>query len=102
MMVRVLTLLSVLTYAVTGYAITECEPAEINGVQVTDTNVVVKTNNEWHLVGVFSDPGMKEKLSLLLAAHASGKEVVLKFIGDGYNCNQQTFSSRLYAAQIVE
>ena len=81
---------------------TQCSPAKITGVQVTDTNVVVKRNNEWHLLGVFTDPGMDQKLSTLLAAHASAKNVVLKFLDSGYECDLQTYSSRVYAVQVLD
>ena len=88
--------------AVSASAITSCPESPILGVKVSDSNVVTKQGSHWHLVSTFTDDSaIREKLSLLLTAQASGKDVVLDFDKDNYDCTNQTYSSRVYQVQIL-
>jgi hypothetical protein len=74
---------------------------KVAAIEVSDTNVVFKMGNAWHLVGKYDEPGTKEKMTLLLTAQASGKSVDVKFLKSDYICTNQTYSARLYSVSIL-
>ena len=53
----------------------------------------------WHLIAAFDHPALKDRVSFVLAAFLSGREVMLKY-PDGYVCDQTEYGTAPVSVRI--
>lgn len=71
----------------------DCGPARVIHIQIENNGVLVFLEGQsWHLVGLYSQPGTKEKYAALLAAQMADKQVVVRY-PDGLDCAAQDFGT---------
>ncbi|MCH2042055.1 MAG: hypothetical protein MK185_15605 [Saccharospirillaceae bacterium] len=94
-----------LALTVSGMAMsaTDCGPYKVKHIQVEGAHVLFHpdvSGYSWKTLGVLDVPGTKERLSLLLTAHASRKTVTLRFSDDNYPCADYDLSKPAYMVRI--
>ncbi|BDU40909.1 hypothetical protein [Vibrio nigripulchritudo] len=91
-MKKYLALLIVL-FSSSSYARTDCPVAKVEHIQVEGTVVLYKqVGFPWRRLGVLNvNNGTEQRLSTILAAQYSGKNVMVAHSKSGFDCNSANF-----------
>ena len=79
----------------------DCGPSLVQEIQVQDTNVLIRFNNNWHRLGNISSASTSSKLAVALAAQASARKVVIRYatnICGVEDMNTESQMIRIYAS----
>ena len=62
-------------------------------IQVESNHVLYKqVGYQWRKLGIFDEPGTRERLSALLAAQMAGKRVMVSYKDEAYDCTRSNYS----------
>lgn len=76
---------------------TNCPEAKIQNVQIESSDVLYRqVGAPWRRLGPLNSEGTKARLTALLSAQASNKDVMVAYPVASYNCNQENFSQEAY------
>ena len=80
-----------------------CNPGKVLNIQSQTGNVVIQVSGlGWQQLGLYSDPIMNSRLSIALAAQASGKDLMLAFpLGSNVVCTNENWSVSPYKVRIT-
>ena len=100
-LVKFIKLVSLLSLLVTSssYARTSCPKAKIVHLQIENNHVLYSQDVNgklWRKLGSFSESGTRERYSALLAAQMSGKEVVVAYADNAYDCSVANYKVSAY------
>ena len=71
----------------------DCPPALVENIQVESNHVLYKqVGYQWRKLGIFDEPGTRERLSALLAAQMAGKRVMVSYKDEAYDCTKSNYS----------
>ncbi|NRD73826.1 hypothetical protein HQQ94_11370 [Shewanella sp. VB17] len=97
-LVKLVSLLSLLV-ASSSYARTSCPKDKIVHLQIESNHVLYSQDVNgklWRRLGSLSEPGTRERYSALLAAQMSGKEVVVAYSDNAYDCSLTNYKVSAY------
>ncbi len=89
-----------LCFSSTVKASVDCPKARVESIQPDIDFVYIRLEGQdWQRLGSYSQPSTSSKLSVALAAQASGKEVLIRF-PDGHNAKCNSFNNKVDALMI--
>lgn len=92
--------LSILFFSVSAFSDTACPKGKIDKITIENTKIMyTQEGTNYRTLGLTTEAGVPEKLSIMLAAQMSGKEVTIIYSADGYNCATPNYSD--YAKAIT-
>ncbi|WP_054113233.1 hypothetical protein [Marinagarivorans algicola] len=81
-------------------ATVDCPKARVESIQPDIDFIYIRLEGQnWQRLGNYSQPSTPSKLSVALAAHASGKKVLIRF-PDGHNAECSSFNKTVDALMI--
>lgn len=76
-----------LVLPVSVLARTDCPAAKVTMIQIEDNVILyLQEGANWRRLGVVGELGTSERYSALLAAHMSGRKVVVAYASATYDC----------------
>ncbi|MCM0148670.1 hypothetical protein KCN56_08875 [Photobacterium galatheae] len=91
-----ITLLASALFTQAAMARTDCPAAPIQNIQIEGSVVLYHQSNVWRRLGVLTDVGTKERYSALLSAQMAGKNVMVAYPDDNYNCNATNYEDSAF------
>ncbi|MGP9800278.1 hypothetical protein [Rheinheimera sp. NSM] len=83
-----------------AFAYVDCPSSSVKYIQPDEDRVYVQLEGQnWQRLGDYTQPSMNAKLSIALAAHATGKKVKIRF-PDGHDASCNTFNNNVNATMI--
>ena len=79
-----------------AHARKNCPVAKIDHIQIESGVILYFQSGVWRRLGVISDVGTKERYSALLAAQMSGKNVMIAYRNDDYDCHKTNYGESSY------
>ena len=84
---RAITFTTLSLLSAQSLAFVECPQAKVKYVQPDSDRVYIQLEGQnWQSLGLYTEPGTDQKMSIALAALAADKEVLLRF-PDGHDAN---------------
>ncbi|GAB1624091.1 hypothetical protein AAOGI_41410 [Agarivorans albus] len=75
----------------------DCPEAKVVHVQIEGSVVLYRQEQApWRRLGVLDDAGTKERYSALLAAQMAGRQVVVAYARDSYDCSKSNYAESAY------
>lgn len=90
---KILITVLLLFFSLNTYARKDCPVAIVDNIQIENASVLYLQSGVWRKLGVLTDVGTKERFSALLAAHMSGKKVMVAYENSNFNCNKTDYST---------
>ena len=78
------------------FARTDCPVAPIDNIQIEDNKVMYTQSGVWRTLGYLEETGTKERYSALLAAHLAGRNVMVAYASDTYNCGKTNYADSAF------
>ncbi|MEL6114740.1 hypothetical protein P0Y67_05960 [Photobacterium sp. SP02] len=79
-----------------------CPYTKVLELQVQPENVLVHLEGQgWKQLGTYLEPALDSRVSIVLAAHASGKQVMMAFpLSSGIECEKTNYGVSPYKVRI--
>ncbi|UTM59089.1 hypothetical protein L4174_020465 [Photobacterium sp. CCB-ST2H9] len=94
--IPIISLLTSVLFSQSVIARTDCPAAPIQNIQIEGSIVLYQQSGIWRRLGVLSDVGTKERYAALLSAQMAGKNVMIAYPADNYNCNATNYKDSAF------